>query len=111
MSRSSLTKLATAARRKAVAVLAAMLLASAAISAAQTLTCAELLHHGLARQYVDRNLNSAITVYDRIATQCSQDRAIAAKASVQRSQAQARLAFEKTTRDYADVPDIAAAAR
>lgn len=95
----------------AKAILRCVVALAAAITAAGTATQSghDLFQQALVKERAEGNLHGAIDLYERIVQDYPEDHALAAKALVQMGQcyeklgkAEARKAYERIVRDYAD---------
>jgi len=96
-----------------------LLLAFAVLaSAAQTKPASVLLQEGLYAEQIEGNLEAAIKVYERILKEFPKNRPVAAKALLhiglsyeKLGRSEARKAYERVLREYADQPEAVSAAR
>jgi tetratricopeptide (TPR) repeat protein len=87
-------------------------------SAVQTKPASVLLQEGLYAEEIEGNLEAAIQVYERILKHFPKDRPVAAKALLhiglsyeKLGRGEARKAYERVLREYADQPEAVSAAR
>ncbi len=101
-------------------ILALIAIATVAIAAvaAQSTSAADLYQEALYLQEVKGDLTAAIATYKSIVDRGGSDRAVVARSLLQLGacydklgRAEAKLAYERILRDYADVPDVVARAR
>ncbi len=103
---------------KHVATLAAAVSLALVVTAAQSRPGADVYQEALHLQDVKGDLPGAIALYKTIVERHAKDRPLVAKALFQLGscyeklgRSEAKLAYERIVREYADVPDVAARAR